>query len=444
VGGVALVSFRGFELKLCLELLLGLSLALTGGALSPGARAAELPALQATPIEYLCIRDSCGAGFFFFPRTDTYLRAGALVLGEVSTRDPSFSIIGPLFYANDVPQLGTGCEPLPVEYSNARNGKSFCGANDIVALLSYSATFGDGYSTMLSFEDQASRGAVIGSPIARTKDAPTDASGISLTSPQAQPAGARIPEIVGNIRLDQPWGAMQFTGGAHQLRANTSTAGAPAGPSAAYAFPASASNPYGFAVQGGLQLNMDYLSPSDKLWLQAAYDNSAFGYGSGNDFGYADGSMNQDRSIGSGSRSEPYGTGRTPQAGSGCVFTWSGACEQQWGGDIAGADKQHWLPILSSAIYGSYLDVHYPANALADIGGTVGISDPKETHAATNVVWPPLKGFDVGAEFMYVHLNQTRPAGGFAPDPMLTSNGLPAFPPNTNIYKGRLRVERAF
>ncbi|HET6377229.1 MAG TPA: porin, partial [Methylocella sp.] len=70
-------------------------------------------------------------------------------------------------------------------------------------------------------------------------------------------------------------------------------------------------------------------------------------------------------------------------------------------------------------------------------------SNLKETRVGTNLVWTPLRGFDIGTEFMYVHLNQTRPAG-LAPDPVLTANGLPAFEPNTNIYEGRLRVQRAF
>jgi hypothetical protein len=39
----------------------------------------------------------------------------------------------------------------------------------------------------------------------------------------------------------------------------------------------------------------------------------------------------------------------------------------------------------------------------------VGVSDLKETRVGTNLVWTPLAGFDIGAEFMYARLNQTRP-----------------------------------
>jgi hypothetical protein len=92
------------------------------------------------------------------------------------------------------------------------------------------------------------------------------------------------------------------------------------------------------------------------------------------------------------------------------------------------------------------VEVHYPANALNGFGGAVGVSNLKEGRVGTNLVWTPIKNFDIGAEFMYVHLNETRPVG-LAPNSgagSLTAAGLPAFQPNNNQYEGRLRVQRAF
>ena len=191
--------------------------------------------------------------------------------------------------------------------------------------------------------------------------APITIGGISATSFQAQPAGSRVPEIVGNLRLDQPWGAVQLSAAAHQVRASLFASLCPYhAANRTYAFPALTSNSYGFAVQGGVQLNADYLSPGDKLWLQAAYEKGAFGYIAGNNLAYSYGSVNQNRFPGSGVTPLDYGDGWNPQINSDCVFTGSGACEQQWGWDITGAYKHYWLPILSSAVYGSYLEVHYP------------------------------------------------------------------------------------
>jgi len=78
--------------------------------------------------------------------------------------------------------------------------------------------------------------------------------------------------------------------------------------------------------------------------------------------------------------------------------------------DITGAYKHYWLPTLASAVYGSYLEEHFPGDALAGFGGAVGVSNLKEGRVGTNLVWTPLKGFDIGAEFSYVHLNESRPA----------------------------------
>ncbi len=42
----------------------------------PGARAADLPARQAAPVEYVRICDAYGAGFFLIPGTDSCLKVG--------------------------------------------------------------------------------------------------------------------------------------------------------------------------------------------------------------------------------------------------------------------------------------------------------------------------------------------------------------------------------
>jgi Porin subfamily len=328
-------------------------------------------------------------------------------------------------------------------YADAYNYASLRGSNATVALLAYTATFGSGFLATLSFEDQPSRRAAIGSTIASTTAAPIVIGGVSSASFQGQPAGSRVPEIVGNLRLDQPWGAVQLTAAAHQNHASLFANTALGTPPTTFAFPALTSNSYGFAVQGGIQLNADYVSPGDKLWLQAAYEKGAFGYIAGNNLGFNYGAVNQNRFAGSGFTPTDYGAGWNSQMNSDCVFTGSGACEQQWGWDITGAYKHYWLPILSSAVYGSYLEVHYPANALAGFGGAVGVSNLKEARIGTNLVWTPLRGFDIGAEFMYLHLNETRPVG-LAPNPTLTATGLPAFQSNNNQYEGRLRIQRAF
>ena len=326
-------------------------------------------------------------------------------------------------------------------YADAYNYASLRGSNATVALLAYTATFGNGFSGSLSFEDQASRRAGIGSTIASTGT--VTVNGISSGSFQGTPAGTRVPDIVGNVRLDQPWGAVQVSAAAHQVRASLFASGALATPATAYSFPALTSNSYGFAVQGGVQLNADMINPGDKLWLQGAYEQGAFGYIAGNNLSFDYGAVNGNRFYGAGITSMNYSFGWNPQMNADCVFTASGACERQNGWAFVGAYRHYWIPTLSSSIFGSYMQVNYSGNALAGFGGAVGVSNLKEARVGTNLVWTPIKGFDIGGEFFYTHLTQSRPVG-LASDATLTANGLPAFQPNANEYEGRIRLQRLF
>ena len=102
-----------------------LAAALAGMVPVAGARAADLPARQAAPIEYVRICDAYGAGFFYIPGTDTCLRVGGLALAELRGFDSSFSINGTLFYANGAQHIvgpgGVFFVPAPNQYSNARS-----------------------------------------------------------------------------------------------------------------------------------------------------------------------------------------------------------------------------------------------------------------------------------------------------------------------------------
>lgn len=119
-------------MKIFKGLLLGSAAALTGVAGVSGAKAADLPARAAAPIEYVRICDAYGAGFFYIPGTETCLRVGGLVLAEGRTFDPSYSISGTGFYGNGIPAFHTALAPVGVgagvgflpgvaQYSNNRS-----------------------------------------------------------------------------------------------------------------------------------------------------------------------------------------------------------------------------------------------------------------------------------------------------------------------------------
>src|SRR5208283_2516304 len=121
-------------------------------------------------------------------------------------------------------------------YADAYNYNNLRGSNATTALVAYTATLPAGFSATLSAEDQASRRANIASTIAGVTNAAgtttsvIDIGGVQASSFQANPAGSRIPDIVGNLRVDQSWGAAQLSAAAHQNDASLFGAGALATP----------------------------------------------------------------------------------------------------------------------------------------------------------------------------------------------------------------------
>jgi len=498
------------------SLLLGAGMLLLAGAMAQAADRA-IPSVGAA-VSYAGVCNVYGDGFFYIPGTDSCLKIGGLVYGELQTAAPSYSVNGQSFEANGTPK-GGGYVPGRNQYvtagqrnradflmlgrveldarketpyglvrvfaradslfgpddnglisggpgatydSNVRDAivlnKAFLqfagltagyaqsmfdfyadadnwgylrGSDATVPLLAYTATFGKGFSTTLSLEDHDWRRAAIGSTVANY---------------QAEPGTQRVPDLVGNIRLDQPWGAAQLSGAAHQVRSDlfATTDGGALGAEA------KSNSDFGFAVQGGLEFNTDMIAPGDKLWLQAAYEKGAASYVDGNNLASAYAPGNGSRNFGAGISPQDYNFGWNPQLPSDCIYTGltaaTSTCAKSSGFSFTGAFKHYWTPTLSSAVFGSYLSTNYDPNALAGLGGAVGAVDTKETRIGGSLVWTPIKGLDIGTEFMYLHLSQSTPAG-LAPNygsTSLNAAGVPAFRNDSNEYEGRIRVQHAF
>jgi Porin subfamily len=124
-----------------------------------------------------------------------------------------------------------------------------------VVLAGYTAKFGDGFSASVSVEDPNGHNKVGPLNFAVTPGwglgtlATTQLGGQGLNQ-----RGYSVPDIIGNLRVDQSWGYVGVTGAIHQVAASYYTAGAPApcgGPIEACGNP---SNRYGWAVSGGGQV----------------------------------------------------------------------------------------------------------------------------------------------------------------------------------------------
>jgi hypothetical protein len=529
-------------MKLAKSLLLG---AAAGLATVAAASAADLPSRKSAPVEYVRVCNAYGAGFFFIPGTDTCLRVGGLVVGEVraftlkdgvggnylgaplagaasgvwtpsgfapnrggqssgyaptAARDKTgFSALARVeldartqtgygtlrafaridgtfgggstaatgglnstFTQNNVSQSAVGKELTYVNkafiqfagitagraqsmfdfYADAYNWEALRGSNSTTTLLAYTATFGGGFSATLSFEDAVERRAPIQTVTTTTGVAATAASQMTV----ATLGGTRMPDVVGNLRVDQGWGSAQLSGALHQVHGLLYTAGATSFPMTASNIPLQDTKKNGFAVQGGLKINLPMLAAGDALYLQATYEKGAVGYVYGNNlafFGNADAS----RAYGVGlAGTIPNGNGWQNAADADGVYTKNGF-KLSSGYAFVAAFQHYWAPTVSQSIFASYMKIKNPQGGAVSGVGAVGgyVSNPNwsETRIGTNVLWSPVKGFGIGAEIAYLRHNHSRP-DNLASNADLVAAGLPAFKGKSDAWEGRVRVQRAF
>ncbi|MDE2578954.1 MAG: porin [Hyphomicrobiales bacterium] len=332
-------------------------------------------------------------------------------------------------------------------YTDNFNYESLRGSNQNVWALAYTAAFGGGMSATLSIEDNYSHRGPVASVLPQS----------NYTFPGffnfggAGIAAAQIPNVVANLRIDQPWGSAQIAGAINPVRAVAyavpTGSGTPAG------MPLIVANKIGWAVSGGLKFNLDMLSPGDQLWLQAIYAQGAIGYVSGANMAFV-GSPNLTPAYGIGvaRTSNAYGWGNATDAD--CVLTLAGTCELSKALAVTAALKHYWSPTLSSALFGSYYAVNYSQNALTPVtmtggaGGATpmalgGISNYKEVRIGTNLVWSPVKNFDIGGEIAWIRGITSRPFG-LPNDYTLAATGLPTFHGVNDSFYGKIRMVRAF
>ena len=347
-------------------------------------------------------------------------------------------------------------------YADAINFASLKGPNSTAWAAAYTFTFGGGVSLTGAIEDAAShRG-----PVASVLSLGTSVGGVGPAavgsgSVTALVGAARMPNIVANLRWDQPWGAVQLSGALNQVRANlfptaAATAGAGGNP-ALYAESVGSTSSIGFAINGGVQFNLPTLGTGDKLWLQATYAKGAIGYVQGNNLTFL-GGPSSSSAYGSGSGRTLNAIGWTNFSDSDCVFTYAGTCDKSSAFVVLAALSHYWMPTLRSGFFGSFMQVTYSKNAqfpinpfngsgvAAAVSGplfSVGVTNYRDLRIGTNLVWTPIRNFDIGAELTYARYMSNRPFG-LAPDAVLQSFGLPRFTGTTNQYIGAVRMLRAF
>ncbi len=475
-------------MKLIKSLLLGTA---AGFAAVAGAQAADLPSKKAAPVEYVRVCSAYGAGFFFMPGTETCLKVGGRVRAEFAVGERwrygqdavgfrargqvrldartqtaygtlrtfiNFELTndsGP--YGRNLNSQGLNAVAgVPVgagTFANGRAGQaniaaafiqfgpitagraqSFFdfyadalnwgpaarGSDTTINLFAYTATFGGGFSATLAIEDGSER--------------QVNAFGFA-------PAGQTLPDVVAQLNLTQAWGSAQLSGAVHQV---TSLNRVPAGVNPLAPF---VDSKYGFAIQGGIKINLPMLAAGDVFWLQAAYAQGAIsylGYG-GNGYGSTWGANTR--------------IGEVDVVNADSAVNTFGNQRLTTGYAITAGLLHYWTPTVRQAFVGSYSQLNY-GNALVGAsngpalaafpgiyasGATINSS---EMRLGTNLIWSPVAGLDIGVEVIYIKADpKGRVVSSKAAALGMTSAqaiALGQTKGSDDAWQGRLRIQRDF
>ena len=296
--------------------------------------------------------------------------------------------------------------------------------------FAYTATFGGGISATIAIENK-------GDLSAATTANSLGFNPNSATAATATAAGPqRLPALVGNIRINQPWGSAMVSAVVLQNTANFATPGLQAvtnglGPLVTKT---------GWAVSAGLRINLPMLAAGDSIQGWVAYGVGALSYVAVPSLNsnslytpnYLGGFLRNDRDM------------TIYCVGVGCT---SYGAEQTAALNIAGIFTHYWTPSLRSNFVASYLRITPGRVTRNTDWANGGLSNANVWSVQSSLIWSPVKNFDIGIELAYARLSQS--LTGF-------NGGLPTAVPCTaaapmcnasispNNWTGRMRVERTF
>jgi hypothetical protein len=477
-------------------------------AVAAGAQAADLP-VKAKAVEYVKVCGLHGAGFFYIPGTDTCIKIGGFLRTEwnhnaagsfapIVNEDPglytrrtdtlvnrtrglvSFDVRSQTEYGtlrsyvragwqwtSNTDTIGGSSTAVYldrafIQFAGFTFGKtqSFFDVPDIADMtyqteytrnntggsgtpvFAYTAMLGNGVTATLSIEDYTERRANVAPVVA-----PGFANFIPGADNFANNHGNEVPDIVGNLRVDQAWGSAQISGALH-LNQATYYFFQPTGTVTAHP-----DDKWGWAVGTGLLLKMPW-NPKDTFAVAASYAQGATTYVANvpGSFGARSSaaSLFQDGGIAVGWWDDAYYADAPPGR--------RGQLELPKVWNVQAGFQHYWTNSLRSSIWGSYTSYEASSNAVDTIlcapeGFGAGCADWKAWQVGSRTIWNPVTNLDIGLEVMYTQI-ETAFAGGRANCMVLGGGCVPSIlgagtPANISIqdngvWSGILRVQRNF
>ena len=425
-----------------------------------------------------------GTGIDQYGRVEQYIntdKAFVQFAGLTAGRASSFFD----FYAHDF------------EFVGGTSGSDVYSTN----LLAYTATIGNGFSATISMEDPSFRRSPIYAPtsalsatVGNTSTAIFGQANSLIpvvlgVNAAGQPIGFgftdgiqrnRMPDFVGVLRYDQPWGSAQLSAAVHELNTgNVISQGGFLGFNSAgqaltttNAVAARTQSEYGWAVQGGLKVNAPFIAPGDAFYLQGAYAEGAQMY-TGN------GSYNGSYAI---NPTSIQGASFNQNFSDATINPFTNQLQLSKSFSVVGSFLHYWSPEWRSAVFASYGENTFGAGARAaqgayfgfvpgaggaNAGSTVisalGVGTPgtrfyalngnlRDTYmlyAGANLIWSPVKDLDIGVEGIYAQYGVTSgrvlDSQKFTYTAAYVNAGNPVKTiTSTDVFQARFRVQRDF
>lgn len=378
------------------------------------AHAADLGRPAPAAVDYVKVCDAYGAGFFYLPGTDTCLKIGGFVRYDIRTGNAGSYAPGRSFAYNGINQsdrtknsfysrtradlafdvrtntefgllrsyvdiwnqmystngntLETIMRSAYVQFGGLTAGRATSffdfweGSTQIgaiepdssdhrVNLIGYTAAFGNGVTASIAIEDQSTTD--FGVPTYAT----VDSNGAPYYG------GLKHPDIVGNILVTQAWGRAQIMAAAHENYSAVNGA-----------------SKWGFAVGGGVEVNLPALAAGDKAFVQTIYAQGANGYGLVNGLPSAGSFVTRDFWI--------NGTGGLSQS-----TTWV----------VTAGVKHNISATWETNFGGSYAKVDQYNN------GNLAGGDFSQLILGGDLIWKPRPNFNIGLALDYRNIAFTGP-----------------------------------
>jgi hypothetical protein len=300
--------------------------------------------------------------------------------------------------------------------------------------IQYTAQFGNGVSATIGLDDPTvfNRTSVLNLGVGP--------AGFATAGVNAY-GGTWVPDIVGNIRVDQAWGLFQISAMGHYVNASYNTLNANGTPNNLSEISGHPESKFGGAVTAALQIKNLPTGAGDDIKIDATYAKGATKAVVSTSGASPSFAMFGDTGIAGGYQS--VGFGQTTDGVYLPGVTDGIKLVDAWG--IRGAFNHNWDPYWSTSLWGSYGSVRYGGDVL-DVTSAKGAwcavytagkavsgdysCNPDFNFAQVGVVtrWTPVKNLTFSAE-----------VGAFFLDQKMTGSAIltPTAPKPTAIYEFR-------